>query len=149
MHLLWKSSYLIRISLKFVQGTIVKKSWLVLMIPCRWIGNKPLFEPMMAYFTDVYGPPGFNELTVRFNYHIQWIQNQHLKAENKINVLAPVQQHYNMNVSTAQCRYNTVNFLQNSHNRNPIARPWGRYKVSVVNLHNLIHFLPLLLQCHM
>ena len=28
--------------------------------------------------------------------------------------------------STVRCRYNAVNFLQNTHNRHPIARPWGR-----------------------
>ena len=27
---------------------------------------------------------------------------------------------------TVQCRYNAVNFLENPHNRHPIARPWGR-----------------------
>ena len=26
---------------------------------------------------------------------------------------------------TVRCRYNAVNFLQNPHNRHPIARPWG------------------------
>ena len=31
-----------------------------------------------------------------------------------------------INADTVQCRYNAVNFLQNPHNRHPIARPWGR-----------------------
>ena len=29
-------------------------------------------------------------------------------------------------LNTARRRYNSVNFLQNRHNRHPIARPWGR-----------------------
>ena len=33
----------------------------------------------------------------------------------------PQWEHY-----TVRCHYNAVNFLQNSHNRHPIARPWGR-----------------------
>ena len=28
--------------------------------------------------------------------------------------------------NTVRCLYNAVNFLQNPHNRHPIARPWGR-----------------------
>ena len=29
-------------------------------------------------------------------------------------------------LNTVRCRYNAVYFLQNPHNRHPIARPWGR-----------------------
>ena len=30
------------------------------------------------------------------------------------------------NMDTVRCRYNAINFVQNPHNRHPIARPWGR-----------------------
>ena len=33
---------------------------------------------------------------------------------------------WNLYRYTVRCHYNAVNLLQNSHNRHPIARPWGR-----------------------
>ena len=48
-----------------------------------------------------------------------------------------------------RCRYNAVNFLQNYHNRHPIARPWGRGMGGLLWVWNLIYFLLLQLQCPM
>ena len=46
---------LIKISLKFVpRGPIDKNSALVYIIAWRWIGHKPLSEPMLTWFTDTY-----------------------------------------------------------------------------------------------
>ena len=48
-------SILIQISLKFVpKGLIDNKSALVQVMAWRRIGDKPLSEPMITYFTDVY-----------------------------------------------------------------------------------------------
>ena len=49
-------------------------------------------------------------------------------------------------VSTVWCRYNAVNFLQNHHNRHPIAGPWGRGMGCLLWLWNLICVLLLPLQ---
>ena len=39
----------------------------------------------------------------------------------------------------AYCRYNVVNFLQNSSDRYPITRPWGtKFEVSVVSLKSVL-----------
>ena len=40
-----------------------------------------------------------------------------------------------------RCRYNAVNFLQNSHNGHPIARPWGRAMGCVLWVWSLIYVL--------
>ena len=48
---------------------------------------------------------------------------------------------------TARCRYNAVKFLQNPHNRNPIACPWRWGMGCLLWFFLLIHFLPLILQC--
>ena len=46
---------LIKISLKFVpKGPINNNPALVQIMACRQTGDKPLSEPMMAYFTDSY-----------------------------------------------------------------------------------------------
>ena len=48
---------LIEFSLKFVlEGPVYNNSALVHITACRRINDKPLFEPMMAYFTDVFLP---------------------------------------------------------------------------------------------
>ena len=49
---------------------------------------------------------------------------------------------------TVWCRYDAVNFLQNSHNRHPIARPWGRGMGCLLWVWSLIYVLLLPLQCH-
>ena len=46
-------------------------------------------------------------------------------------------------VNTVWCCYNAVNFLKNSHNRHPIARPWGRGMGCLLWAWSLI-FVPLL-----
>ena len=44
-----------QISLKSVLGSPIDKMWaLVQVMAWRWIGNKPLTEPMMAQFADAY-----------------------------------------------------------------------------------------------
>ena len=51
----WEFSILIEISLKFVQrGSIDNKPILVQIMAWRWIGDKPLSEPMLTQFTDAY-----------------------------------------------------------------------------------------------
>ena len=50
-----------------------------------------------------------------------------------------------MFVTTVRCRYNTVNFLPNPHNRHPINRPWGRHMGYLLWFLYLIHLLSLLL----
>ena len=49
------------------------------------------------------------------------------------------------NYCTVRCRYNAVNFLQNSHNRHPIPRPWGRGMGCLLWVWSLIYIL--LLDC--
>ena len=43
--------------------------------------------------------------------------------------------------NTVRCRYNAVNFLQNNHNRHPIARPWGRDMGCLLWVQALIYIL--------
>ena len=50
---------------------------------------------------------------------------------------------------TVRCRYNAVNFLQNSHNRHYIARPWGWGMGCLLWVWSLTYVLLLSLQCHM
>ena len=60
--------------------------------------------------------------------------------------------HFNLviiKVGTVQCCYNSVNFLLNSHNRQPIARPWGQGMQCVLWVRSLIHVLMLSSQFHM
>ena len=50
-----KTQILIQISLKFVlKGPINKITALVQIMAWHWPGDKPLPEPMLAQFTDVY-----------------------------------------------------------------------------------------------
>ena len=44
-------------------------------------------------------------------------------------------------LSTVQCRYITVSFLQNTHKRHPIARPWGRNMVCILWVQALINLM--------
>ena len=44
----------IAISLFFLMGPFYKKLTLIQIMAWHWIGNKSLFEPMMAWFTDAY-----------------------------------------------------------------------------------------------
>ena len=43
--------------------------------------------------------------------------------------------------NTARCRYNAVNFLQNSHKRHPIARPLGRGMRCLLCVQTLVRIL--------
>ena len=55
----------IKISLKFVpKGPINNIPALVQILACHPPGYKPLSEPMMAYFTDIYVSLGLNQLNV-------------------------------------------------------------------------------------
>ena len=54
---------LIKISLQFVSKSVIyNKLSLVQIMAWRQKGIKPLFEPMMAYFTNIYASLGLNEL---------------------------------------------------------------------------------------
>ena len=55
----------------------------------------------------------------------------------------------NIYIYIVRCRYNAVHFLQNSHNRHPIARPWGPGKGYLLWVWNLINVLLLSSQCYM
>ena len=44
--------------------------------------------------------------------------------------------------TTVRCRYNAVNFQQNSHNRHPITRPWGRGMGCLLWVESLVKFCP-------
>ena len=48
---------------------------------------------------------------------------------------------------TARCRHNAVNLLTNTHNRHPIARPWGRGMGCLLWLQTLMNVIPKSLQC--
>ena len=64
MHFLeWKSLYFVKISRKFVpKGPIDNNPALVQMMTWRRIGDKPLSEPMLTWFTDIYAALGEVEL---------------------------------------------------------------------------------------
>ena len=61
----WNSLYFIRISLKSVpKGPIGNNPALVQIMAWRWIGDKPLTEPMLIRFIAyIYEAPGGDELT--------------------------------------------------------------------------------------
>ena len=62
----WKFCILIRISLKFLpKGVIDNMSALVQVMAWFLTGGKPLPEPMMTQFTDIYVAQGGDELSYK------------------------------------------------------------------------------------
>ena len=55
---------------------------------------------------------------------------------------------YKPQQNTAQCFYDTINFLQNPHNRHPIAHLWEQNMGCFLWVQNLIYVLLLLLHCY-
>ena len=50
-----KFCILIQIPLKFVTKGLIDNKWaLVQVMAWRWTGDKPLFEPMLSQFTEIY-----------------------------------------------------------------------------------------------
>ena len=56
--------------------------------------------------------------------------------------------HFTGYIYTVRCCYNAVNFLLNSHNRHPIAHPWGRGMGCLLWVWSLIYILLLSSQYH-
>ena len=54
-HILLNENFFIKMSLKFVSKSAINNyPALVYTMACHWIGDKPLSEPMLTWFTDAY-----------------------------------------------------------------------------------------------
>ena len=63
----------IKISLKFVpNGSIDNKPALVQIMAWRWTGHKPLCEPILDMFTNIYVSLGLGELILLPHMHFLW-----------------------------------------------------------------------------
>ena len=68
-------------------------------------------------------------LTLRPSDAIWWHESGSTFAQAITCSLTAPSHYQNQYWHTVRCRYNAVNFLQNPHNRHPIARPWGSWEV--------------------
>ena len=69
----WMESFvfLIKMSLKFVpKGPIDNNPALVQIMAWRWIDDKPLSEPMLTLYTDIYAALGGAELMIFAKYNV-------------------------------------------------------------------------------
>ena len=58
-------------SLFLTSVSINNNSVLIQIMALCWTGTKPLSEPMMAYFTDLYESHGLNDLSFESPIHFQ------------------------------------------------------------------------------
>ena len=138
---IWKLlDVLIKISHKCVgKGPNNHMPALVEIMACCWAFNKPLSQPMMAYFTGVYcihASLGLKGLWL-LNFYSELVVFRFLQKCVCVSIIIK----RTLCPYTVWCRYNAVSSLKNPHKRDPIARPLRRGMGCLLWIEPLIYIL--------